>query len=62
MKFRGGGAGYRRVVIKTRMAALKLGSQAAGAHLRYLVRDGVTRDGVTRDGEPAKVYGLRPLK
>ena len=26
MKFRGGGAGYRRVVIKTRMAALKLGS------------------------------------
>ena len=51
MKFRGGGAGYRRVVIKTRMAALKLGSQAAGAHLRYLVRDGVTRD-----GEPAKLY------
>ncbi|ATC32858.1 DUF3363 domain-containing protein [Caulobacter vibrioides] len=51
MKFRGGGAGYRRVVIKTRMAALKLGSQAAGAHLRYLVRDGVTRD-----GDPAKLY------
>ncbi|ATC30989.1 DUF3363 domain-containing protein [Caulobacter vibrioides] len=51
MKFRGGGAGYRRVVVKTRMAALKLGSQAAGAHLRYLVRDGVTRD-----GEPAKLY------
>lgn len=51
MRFRGGGAGYRRVVIKTRMAALKLGSQAAGAHLRYLVRDGVTRD-----GEPAKLY------
>jgi len=51
MKFRGAGAGYRRVVIKTRMAALKLGSQAAGAHLRYLVRDGVTRD-----GQPAKLY------
>lgn len=51
MKFRGGGAGYRRVVIKTRMAALKLGSQAAGAHLRYLVRDGVTRD-----GQPASLY------
>lgn len=51
MKFRGSVAGSRRVVIKTRMAALKLGSQAAGAHLRYLVRDGVTRD-----GQPAKLY------
>ncbi len=51
MKFRGVGAGYRRVVIKTRIAALKLGSQAAGAHLRYLVRDGVTRD-----GQPASLY------
>jgi type IV secretory pathway VirD2 relaxase len=51
MKFRGAGAGYRRVVIKTRMAALKLGSQAAGAHLRYLVRDGVSRD-----GQPASLY------
>lgn len=51
MKFRGQPAGSRRVVIKTRIAALKLGSQAAGAHLRYLVRDGVTRD-----GQPAKLY------
>jgi len=51
MRFRRLGAGYRRVVIKTRMAALKLGSQAAGAHLRYLVRDGVTRD-----GRPASLY------
>ena len=51
LKFRGGAAGYRRVVIKTRLAALKLGSQAAGAHLRYLVRDGVTRD-----GQPASLY------
>ena len=50
LRFRGGGAG-RRVVIKARIVGLKPGSQAAGAHLRYLVRDGVTRE-----GEPAKLY------
>lgn len=42
----------RRVVIKARIVTLKRGSQAAGAHLRYLVRDGVTRD-----GEGARLYG-----
>lgn len=51
MKFRGGRAGSRRVVVKTRIATLKVGSKAAGAHLRYLVRDGVTKD-----GEPANLY------
>ncbi len=51
MKFRGAQVGYRRVVVKTRIAILKVGSKAAGAHLRYLVRDGVTED-----GEPAKLY------
>ncbi len=51
MKFRGGPAGSRRVVVKTRIANLKVGSQAAGAHLRYLVRDGVTKDGA-----PARLY------
>ena len=50
MRFRGGGAG-RHVVIKARIVTMKTGSQAAGAHLRYLVRDGVTRE-----GEPAKLY------
>ncbi|WP_426014016.1 hypothetical protein [Caulobacter sp. DWR2-3-1b2] len=46
--------GYRsrRVVVKGRIVGLKRGSQAAGAHLLYLVRDGVARD-----GEPAKLYG-----
>ena len=46
--------GYRsrRVVVKGRIVGLKRGSQAAGAHLRYLVRDGVARD-----GEPARLYG-----
>lgn len=51
MKFRGDQSGLRRVVIKTRIATLKVSSKAAGAHLRYLVRDGVTQD-----GEPAKLY------
>ncbi len=51
MKFRGGQVGSRRVIVKTRIASLKVGSKAAGAHLRYLVRDGVTKD-----GEPAKLY------
>ena len=51
MKFRGGQAGSRLVVVKARIATLKVGSKAAGAHLRYLVRDGVTKD-----GEPARLY------
>jgi type IV secretory pathway VirD2 relaxase len=47
-------SGYRsrRVVVKGRIVGLKAGSKAAGAHLRYLVRDGVSRD-----GEPARLYG-----
>ncbi len=47
-------SGYRsrRVVVKGRIVGLRAGSQAAGAHLRYLVRDGVSRD-----GEPARLYG-----
>ncbi len=53
MKFRGGQAGSRRVVVKTRIASLKVGSKAAGAHLRDLVREGVKKD-----GEPAKLYDL----
>lgn len=46
------GQRMRRVVIKARIATLKSGGQAAGAHLRYLVRDGVSRD-----GEDARLYG-----
>ncbi|MBT9471820.1 MAG: DUF3363 domain-containing protein [Pseudomonadota bacterium] len=46
------GQRMRRVVIKARIVTLKRGGQAAGAHLRYLVRDGVTRD-----GEGARLYG-----
>ena len=42
----------RRVVVKARIVGLRRGSQAAGAHLRYLVRDGVTRG-----GEGARLYG-----
>ena len=42
----------RRVVIKARIVTLKRGGQAAGAHLRYLVRDGVSRD-----GQGARLYG-----
>lgn len=42
---RGPGARMRRVVVKTRIVRLKLGSRAADAHLRYLQRDGTTRDG-----------------
>lgn len=52
MKFRGQQADSRRVVVKARIATLRVGSKAAGAHLRYLVRDGVTRD-----GQPARLYG-----
>ncbi len=42
----------RRVVVKARIMGLQRGGQAAGAHLRYLVRDGVTRG-----GEGARLYG-----
>ncbi len=42
----------RRVVVKARIVGLRRGGQAAGAHLRYLVRDGVTRG-----GEGARLYG-----
>jgi len=41
----GRGPRQRRVVIKARIVRNKLGSSAAGAHLRYLERDGTTRDG-----------------
>jgi type IV secretory pathway VirD2 relaxase len=40
-----GGARQRRVIVKARIVRHKLGSGAAGAHLRYLERDGTTRDG-----------------
>lgn len=40
-----GGVRQRRVVVKARIVRHKLGSGAAGAHLRYLERDGTTRDG-----------------
>lgn len=42
----------RRVVVKARIVRHKLGSGAAGAHLRYL-----QRDGTTRDGERGQLYG-----
>ena len=42
----------RRVVVKTRLVRLTgKGLGAAGAHLRY-----IQRDGVTRDGEPGRLY------
>jgi type IV secretory pathway VirD2 relaxase len=40
-----GGVRQRRVVVKARIVRHKMGSGAAGAHLRYLERDGTTRDG-----------------
>jgi type IV secretory pathway VirD2 relaxase len=42
---RGPGERMRRVVVKARIVRLKVGSQAADAHIRYLQRDGTTRDG-----------------
>ena len=49
---RGGGAGRRRVIVKTRVVRLKGGDLgAARTHLRY-----VQRDGVTREGEPGRLY------
>lgn len=41
----GRGPRQRRVIVKARIVRHKLGSGAAGAHLRYLERDGTTRDG-----------------
>jgi type IV secretory pathway VirD2 relaxase len=48
----GGGPRSRRVVVKARIVRLRTGSGAAGAHLRYL-----QRDGTTRDGERGQLYG-----
>ena len=42
----------RRVVVKARIVRLKVGSRAAGAHVRY-----PQRDGTTRDGERGQLYG-----
>lgn|GEM_PF-4250300 len=47
----GGGAGARRVVVKSRIVKLGKG-MAAATHLRYL-----QRDGTTRDGERGSLYG-----
>jgi len=43
---------HRRVVVKARIVRHKLGSGAAGAHIRYL-----QRDGTTRNGERGRLYG-----
>jgi hypothetical protein len=42
----------RRVVVKARIVRHRAGSGAAGAHLRY-----IQRDGTTRDGEHGRLYG-----
>lgn len=48
-----GGYRSRRVVVKTRLAALRgKGLGAARAHLHY-----IQRDGVTREGQPGELYG-----
>jgi type IV secretory pathway VirD2 relaxase len=49
---RSAGQRQRRVVVKARIVRHKLGSGAAGAHLRYL-----QRDGTTCDGERGQLYG-----
>jgi type IV secretory pathway VirD2 relaxase len=46
------GQRQRRVVVKARIVRHKLGSGAAGAHLRY-----IQRDGTTRDGQRGQLYG-----
>ncbi len=46
------GQRQRRVVIKARIVRHRAGSGAAGAHLRY-----IQRDGTTRDGERGQLYG-----
>ncbi|MGH7023239.1 MAG: type VI secretion protein, partial [Caulobacteraceae bacterium] len=60
---RGPGQRQRRVVIKARIVRHRVGSGAAGAHLRYLQRDGTTRDGERgrlyvpeRDEEDGKAF------
>ena len=57
------GQRQRRVVVKARIVRHRVGSGAAGAHLRYLQRDGTTRDGERgqlygpeRDREDARVF------
>lgn len=42
----------RRVIVKARIVRTRLGSGAAGAHLRYL-----ERDRTTRDGKRGRLYG-----
>jgi type IV secretory pathway VirD2 relaxase len=49
---RSAGRRHRRVIVKARIVRHKLGSGAAGAHIRYL-----QRDGTTRDGERGRLYG-----
>ncbi len=49
---RSAGRRHRRVVVKARIVHHKLGSGAAGAHIRYL-----QRDGTTRDGDRGRLYG-----
>ena len=46
------GQRQRRVVVKARIVRHRIGSGAAGAHLRYL-----QRNGTTRDGERGQLYG-----
>jgi hypothetical protein len=46
------GQRQRRVVVKARIVRHRVGSGAAGAHLRYL-----QRDRTTRDGERGQLYG-----
>jgi type IV secretory pathway VirD2 relaxase len=42
----------RRVVVKARIVKLRVGSEGADAHLRYL-----QRDGTNREGERGRLYG-----
>jgi type IV secretory pathway VirD2 relaxase len=51
-EMRGHGDRTRRVVIKGRIVRLRLHSQAADSHLRYL-----QRDGTSRGGERGRLYG-----
>src|SRR5262245_33459676 len=47
------GPGSRRVIVKARYSRITAGDLgAARAHLKYIVRDGVTRE-----GEPGRLYG-----
>ena len=51
---RGLNARSRRVIIKSLLVRVRATSRAAGQHLRYLVRDGVTREGA-----PGQAYDAR---